>query len=57
MVGDAEEVADKIIGYSNALGGIDRLTFQLDNANLTHQQLKETMQIIAENLKPLVNQG
>ena len=55
MVGDAEEVADKIIGYSNALGGIDRLTFQLDNANLTHQQLKETMQIIAENLKPLVN--
>lgn len=57
MVGDAEEVADKIIGYSNALGGIDRLTFQLDNANLTHQQLKDTMQIIAENLKPLVNQG
>ena len=45
----------KIIGYNNALGGIDRLTFQLDNANLTHQQLKETMQIIAENLKPLVN--
>ena len=55
MVGDAEEVAEKIIGYSNALGGIDRLTFQLDNANLTHQQLKETMQIIAENVKPLVN--
>jgi probable LLM family oxidoreductase len=57
MVGDAEEVAEKIIGYSNALGGIDRLTFQLDNANLTHQQLKETMQIIAEKVKPLVNEG
>ena len=50
MVGDAEEVADKIFGYSNALVGIDRFTFQLDNANLTHQQLKETMQIIAENV-------
>lgn len=57
MVGDAEEVAEKIIGYRNALGGIDRLTFQLDNANLTHQQLKETMQIIAEKVKPLVNEG
>ncbi|MCH1609003.1 MAG: LLM class flavin-dependent oxidoreductase [Flavobacteriaceae bacterium] len=57
MVGDAEEVAEKIIGYSNALGGIDRLTFQMDNANLTHQQLKETMQIIAEKVKPLVNEG
>ena len=57
MVGDAEEVAEKIIGYSNALGGIDRLTFQLDNANLTHQQLKETIQIIGENLKPLVNKS
>ena len=57
MVGGAEEVAEKIIGYSNALGGIDRLTFQLDNANLTHQQLKETMQIIAEKVKPLVNEG
>ena len=57
MVGDAEEVAEKIIGYSNALGGIDRLTFQMDNANLTHQQLKETVQIIAEKVKPLVNEG
>lgn len=57
MVGNAEEVAEKILGYSAALGGINRLTFQLDNANLTHQQLKKTMQIIAEKVKPIVNQG
>ena len=56
MVGDPEEVAEKILGHSAALGGINRFTFQLDNANLTHQQLKNTMQLIAEKVKPIINQ-
>ena len=56
LVGDPEEVAEKILRHSEALGGIDRLTFQLDNANLTHQQLKNTMRLIAEKVKPMVNQ-
>lgn len=55
MVGNAEEVAEKIIGYSKALGGIDRLTFQLDNANLTHKQLVNTIQLIGEKVKSFVN--
>lgn len=55
LVGDVEEVAEKIKRHSAALGGIDRLTFQLDNANLTHHQLKKTMQLIGEKVKPLVN--
>ncbi|NDG47029.1 MAG: LLM class flavin-dependent oxidoreductase, partial [Flavobacteriia bacterium] len=55
LVGDVEEVAEKIKRHSEALGGIDRLTFQLDNANLTHDQLKKTMQLIGEKVKPLVN--
>ena len=56
LVGDPEEVAEKILGHSAALGGINRFTFQLDNANLTHQQLKNTMQLIAEKVKPIINQ-
>ena len=55
MVGDPEEVAEKILRHSESLGGIDRLTFQLDNANLTHQQLKNSMRLIAERVKPIVN--
>jgi probable LLM family oxidoreductase len=55
MVGDPEEVAEKILRHSKSLGGIDRITFQLDNANLTHQQLKNTMRLIAERVKPIVN--
>jgi probable LLM family oxidoreductase len=56
LVGDPEEIAEKILGHSAALGGIQRLTFQLDNANLTHNQLKKTMQLIAEKVKPKINQ-
>ncbi|MBT7675351.1 MAG: LLM class flavin-dependent oxidoreductase, partial [Flavobacteriaceae bacterium] len=56
LVGDPEEVAEKILGHSASLGGISRLTFQLDNANLTHEQLKNTMRLIAEKVMPIINQ-
>lgn len=55
VVGDPEEAAEKILRHSASLGGIDRFTFQLDNANLTHQQLKNTMRLIAERVKPIIN--
>ena len=56
LVGSVEEVAEKILQHSTALGGISRFTFQLDNANLTHDQLKKTMGLIAQKVKPIVNQ-
>ena len=56
LVGSPEEVAEKILQHSAALGGISRFTFQLDNANLTHDQLKKTMGLIAQKVKPIVNQ-
>jgi hypothetical protein len=36
---DTEELAQKIVNLSEALGGISRFTLQMDNAGLTHQQL------------------
>ena len=57
LVGSAEEVAEKILQHSAALGGISRFTFQLDNANLTHDQLKITMGLIAQKVKPIINQN
>jgi len=57
LVGSPEEVAEKILEHSAALGGISRFTFQLDNANLTHDQLKITMGLIAQKVKPIINKG
>jgi probable LLM family oxidoreductase len=56
VVGGPEEVAEKLIRHSEALGGIDRFTFQMDNAGLTHQQLISSIQLIGKKVIPLVNE-
>jgi len=56
MVGSAEQVAEKLLEHSEALGGVDRFTFQMDNAGLTHQQLLSSIAIIGKKLIPWVNE-
>jgi len=55
LVGDPKEVAEKIIRHSTALGGLSRLTFQMDTAELTHEKLLNAIKLIATRVKPLVN--
>lgn len=55
IVGGPEEVAEKILRHSEALGGISRLTFQMDNAGLSHEQLMRAIELIGRNVAPLVN--
>jgi alkanesulfonate monooxygenase SsuD/methylene tetrahydromethanopterin reductase-like flavin-dependent oxidoreductase (luciferase family) len=55
LVGGPEEIAEKILRHSVALGGISRLSFQMDNAGLSHQQLLESIELIGSKVKPLVN--
>lgn len=57
LVGGPEEVAEKILRHSKALGGIKRVTFQMDNALLTHVQLMNAIKLIGTKVKPLVNGG
>ena len=54
LVGSVEEVAEKIVRHSDALGGITRLTFQMDSADLPHEKLMESIELIGAGLKPLV---
>lgn len=54
LVADAEEVADKIVQHSQALGGLSRFTFQMDNAGLSHDQLMRSFERIGTKVKPLV---
>jgi alkanesulfonate monooxygenase SsuD/methylene tetrahydromethanopterin reductase-like flavin-dependent oxidoreductase (luciferase family) len=55
VIGSPEEVAEKIIRHSEALGGISRFTFQMDNAGLTHAQLMKSIELIGEKVIPMVN--
>ena len=57
VIGDPEEVAEKIMRHSDALGGISRFSFQLDNAGLSHNQLMDTIGLIGKEVSPLINNG
>ena len=56
LVGSPEEVAAKIVRHSKALGGISRLTFQMDNAALPHDKLMHSIELIGKKVAPLVRQ-
>jgi probable LLM family oxidoreductase len=52
LVGDPDEVGEKILRHAEALGGIDRLTFQMDNAKLPREKLLRSIELIGERIKP-----
>ncbi|MBW8686681.1 LLM class flavin-dependent oxidoreductase [Chitinophaga rhizophila] len=55
LVGSPEEVADKILRHAAALGGVSRLTFQMDSAEVPHDKLMRAIDLIGAKVKPLVN--
>lgn len=54
IVGSPEEVAEKIVRHSEALGGISRLTFQMDNAHLPQEKLLKSIELIGTRVAPAV---
>ncbi|MBO9620925.1 MAG: LLM class flavin-dependent oxidoreductase [Niabella sp.] len=55
VVGNPEEVAAKILRHSEALGGVSRFTFQMDNPGLTNEQVYKSIELIGKKVIPLVN--
>jgi probable LLM family oxidoreductase len=55
LVGNPKEIAEKILRHSESLGGINRFTFQMDNADLSHAQLLNSIELIGKEVAPLVN--
>ena len=55
VVGSPEEVAEKILRHSEALGGISRFTFQMDNAGLSHKQLLKSIELIGKHVKTKIS--
>ncbi|TVZ52941.1 LLM class flavin-dependent oxidoreductase [Dokdonia sp. Hel_I_53] len=54
LVGSPEDVAKKILHHSEALGGISKVTFQMD-VGIPHDKLKKALELIATKVKPLLN--
>jgi probable LLM family oxidoreductase len=54
MVGNPEEVAEKILEHSEALGGISRISFQMDVASLPHAKLMQSIELIGIRVAPIL---
>ncbi len=54
LVGGPEEVAKKINRHSEALGGLARVSFQMDNANLPQAKLLRAIELLGSRVRPLV---
>jgi probable LLM family oxidoreductase len=56
LVGNAEEVVEKIVRHSEALGGISRLTFQMNAASLPHAKLMQAIEAIGTRVAPALRE-
>lgn len=54
LVGDARTVADKILSFDGALGGVSRLTFQMGVSAMEHSKMLRSIEILGIGLAPLV---
>lgn len=57
VIGSPEEVAEKILRHSEALGGVSRFTFQMDNAHLPQEKLLRSIELIGTKVIPLIAKG
>ena len=57
VIGSVEEVAEKVIRHSEALGGLSRFSFQLDVAGLTHDQLMNAIDLLGNKVAPIVRES
>jgi alkanesulfonate monooxygenase SsuD/methylene tetrahydromethanopterin reductase-like flavin-dependent oxidoreductase (luciferase family) len=56
LVGNAEEVIEKVVRYSEALGGISRLSFQMNVASLPHVKLMQAIEAVGTRIAPAVRE-
>lgn len=57
LIGDPTEIAERILRHSDALGGIARITFQMDNAKLSHLQLIKAIELLGSKVAPLLRKN
>jgi probable LLM family oxidoreductase len=57
LLGNPEEVAEKIRRHSEALGGISRITFQMDVAELPQAKLLRAIELLGTRVAPILREG
>src|SRR5437867_809103 len=56
IIGDPDEVVEKLIRHSKALGGISRVTFQMNAASLPHDKLMHAIELLGKRVAPALRE-
>ncbi len=54
LIGEPNEVVDKILRHNDALGGLDRVTFQMNASSLPHAKLLKAIETLGTKVAPAV---
>src|SRR5258705_4707880 len=54
LIGSPDEVIEKIVRHSEALGGVSRFTFQMNAASLPHAKLMKAIEMLGTSVAPAV---
>jgi probable LLM family oxidoreductase len=57
LVGDPGEVAEKVLRHSEALGGLSRVTFQMNASSLPHAKLMESIELLGTKVAPVIRES
>ena len=57
LIGSPYEVVEKILRHSESLGGISRITFQMNAASLPHAKLMQAIDLIGEQVAPAIREA
>ena len=52
LIGSPDEVVEKILRHSEALGGVSRFTFQMNAASLPHSKLMKAIELLGTRVAP-----
>ncbi|MDQ4051016.1 MAG: LLM class flavin-dependent oxidoreductase [Thermoproteota archaeon] len=56
LIGDPDDVIEKIVRHSKALGGISRITFQMNPGSLSQEKLMRAIDLIGRRVVPVLNE-
>lgn len=56
IIGDPDEVIEKVVRHSKALGGISRITFMMNPASLPHENLIRATELLGTKVVPALRE-
>jgi probable LLM family oxidoreductase len=57
LIGEPEEVAEKILRHSESLGGIARVQFQMNASSLPHDKMMRAIELLGTEVAPIVRKA